>query len=262
MSGITCPQCNSIIPEDDINVREGVGLCRTCDKVWRLAELAEEAVGPEEVITDAAMPDALPSGCWLRDSGTEVVVGARCRSGAGFFFLVFSLFWNSIVSIFVLIAAASLYQRLIGPLPAWFPAPLATGSGSSRHGSPGSNMPLGMTLFLCIFLIPFVLVGLGTFVGAMVGLIGKAEVRIRGSEGVAFTGVGSLGWKRRFEADLVRSVKIGDAGSTTNNKPDRAVIIESNARVKIGAMLSDQRRRWMAGALRKLLVPHASRGRR
>lgn len=269
MSGTKCPTCGGVIVEDDINIKEGVGLCRACDKLWRLGELAEGSVaydGPfakvvnklvstsgDEVITDAEMPAAVPSGCWLSDSGTQIVVGAKCRSASGFFFLIFATFWNSIVSVFVLIAAGGLYTNLIGTLPSWFP--MAGNSSGGKHGGmTASTMPLGMTLFLCVFLIPFVLVGAGTAAAALVGLFGKVEVRLNGREGVAFTGVGAIGWKRAFEADLVRNVKIGDAGSSTNNKPDRTVIIEANRRIKIGTMLSEERQRWFAGALRKILV--------
>ena len=234
-------------------MKEGVGLCRACDKLWRLGEIAADA---EDAAGDAVAEEAPPSGCELRDLGNEVVVRATSRGGSGFFFLFFTLFWNSIVSIFVLIAAGSLYAHIIGPLPSWFPFTSTSGKGQSAN-----NMPLGMTIGLCVFLIPFVLVGAGTAIAAALGLAGHYRVTLRGEVGEVFTGVGPIGWTRRFDASAVKSVKIKTADSETNNKPNKEIVIEADRTVKFGVMLNERRRQWMVGVVRRLLMPKGVRGR-
>ncbi len=253
MPDVLCPRCSRVIPVDDLNIAEGVGLCRGCNGLWRLAELAQD---PEDGQSDRAVESGgIPSGCRLEDDGRETMVRATCRGPMGCFFLAFSLFWNSITSVFVAVAAGSLYQHVIGPLPSWFP----TFAGSKKGGL-SAGMSLGMTIGLCVFLIPFVAVGIGTFLAAAMGLLGRVEVRLREGRGTVFTGIGPLGLRRGFDATLVREVRVRLSKSETNGKPDRSIVIEADNRVELGGMLTEPRRRWMAGVLRKILLPQRRTG--
>ena len=250
-----CPRCSKVIAVDDLNIAEGVGLCRGCNGLWRLAELAQD---PEEGQSDRAVESGgIPSGCQLEDDGRETMVRATCRGPMGCFFLAFSLFWNSITSVFVVVAAGSLYQHLIGPLPAWFPT---FGNSGSKSRGVSSAMSLGATIGLCVFLIPFVAVGIGTLVAAAMGLLGRVEVRLREGRGTVFTGIGPLGLRRGFDATLVREVRVRLSKSETDGRPDRSIVIEADNRVELGGMLTEPRRRWMAGVLRKILLPQRRTG--
>ncbi len=62
----------------------------------------------------------------------------------------------------------------------WTAPALVSGPRDERWktGNDDRPMDLGMTLFLCVFLIPFVTVGIGMTVAAVVNLIGKVEVII------------------------------------------------------------------------------------
>ena len=172
-----CPMCGGSIPVDAINVQEGVALCPTCGKLSRLSDVANEGRSLAELL------DHPPAGCRVDDQGEVIVVNATLRSlGRSLGFFGMALFWNGIVSIFVLVAFAGLYNHLVGPLPTRFPAP------DFENGP----MPLGMALFFCVFLIPFVVVGLLLLGGALVCAFGRIEVRIGLHEGAVFTGVGGL----------------------------------------------------------------------
>lgn len=82
----------------------------------------------------------------------SVNIGATHRSiGSAIGLLLFALFWNGIVSVFVLFAIAGTLKQFNIGLPEWFPAP-------NMNGEP---MSLGMVLFLWIFLTPFIAIGLG-----------------------------------------------------------------------------------------------------
>lgn len=225
-----CPKCGVDIPREEINVATGVAYCRECDTLHKLSELADR-----ERIRIPATDDP-PAGAWIRDDGRAIRVGATTRSvGTAGFFILFSGFWNSIVAVFVVGAVASLL-----------------GINNSFAGSSSQ----GGSVFVLLFMIPFVLVGLVTAFIALMALFGRCEISLRGMEGQAFTGLGPIGWKRRFDASRVRDVTIETANSSTNGKPDRHVVIDAGDRtIKIGSVLSRARRRWLAGALTRVLLP-------
>src|SRR5206468_217808 len=129
---------------------------------------------------------------WHRTDGVELVIGATTRSvGAAVATLAFALFWNGIVSIFLLVVIAATLTHLGFNVPEWFPGPHMDGMG------------VGLTLFLWIFLTPFILIGL-TMIGAFLMAIGgRTELRIHGENGTVFSGIGPLGLRRRFQTSGV-----------------------------------------------------------
>ncbi len=231
-----CPKCKADITPDDVNVAQNVAYCRACDTLHKLSDLVER-----ESFDDAAAGE-IPAGAWLRDDGRQTRVGATMRSvGTAIFFLIFSTFWNSIVAIFVVGAIGS----LLG------------GDSSVSIGEGDNARPIesGDSLFVLLFMIPFVLVGLGTLAVALLALFGRVEVTLRPGQGRVFTGLGPIGWSRRFDSTRVKNVSIETANSSTNGKPDRQVVIDAADRtVKLGTTLSRARRRWIAAALQRLLV--------
>jgi hypothetical protein len=185
-----------------------------------------------------------PSGCSVAESGREVVVRATLRSYTGFFAsLFFALFWNGVVSMFVLLAVAGLYTNLIGPLPPWFPAP-------EQQNLKG----LGETLFLCIFLIPFVTIGAVMAGVVVLCAVGRIEVRLGPETATVRTGVGFLSWRRRFDPTQVRRVTVGQTPWETNGCPNEVVAIEADRTIKFGSLLAAERRDWLQTILHELLA--------
>jgi hypothetical protein len=240
----TCSKCGKAIPSEDVNVANDVAYCRACNVSHQLSALTQ---GTELATTvDLNQP---PAGAWYTNDGTGSVIGATHRSlGTAIGALAFGLFWNGIVSVFVLVALAGTLRHLGITLPHWFPAP-------NMNGSP---MSVGMTIFLWIFLTPFIVIGLvmiGVFVSC---LAGRTEVRIRNAEGVVFAGIGSLGYRRRFDASAVKDVRIDDKqwrDSDGGRQHKTYIIIETREckLVKFGSMLTEERRKFLAGAVRKVL---------
>jgi len=146
-------------------------------------------------------------------------------------------------------AAASTLKHLGIPLPAWFPVPK------------GSAMPIGMTLFLWIFLTPFIALGLGMFLLVCSSIAGRTEIGIQGSRGVLFCGVGPLGFRKRFSVSEIRDVRIEDTPWRDRNGAARhnaKIVIDTNPKpISFGSMLTEERRQFMAGALTKLVHPSA-----
>ena len=86
--------------------------------------------------------------------------------------MFFALVWNGIVSILMLFVISGKLHNLHVPLPGWFPAPRTESGGA---------MSVGMTLFLWIFLTPFILVGLFVAGCCLSSLFGRTEVLLAGS---------------------------------------------------------------------------------
>lgn len=238
----TCPNCGKTIPADDVNVARDVAFCRSCNLAYPLSSLASGFVLDSKV--DLHQP---PQGCWHRPTGMGAVVGASHRSLLmALPLLGVALFWNGIVSIFVSLAVASTLHLLGVPVPDWFPAPRMN----------GETMGVGMTIFLWIFLTPFIVIGLG-MIGAFLSCIaGRTEVRVdRGVVAIA-TGIGPVSWSRRFQASDLKEIRMEETFSRSNESgPKKHIVAElrNGKTIKFGSMLRDERRRFLAAAADKII---------
>jgi hypothetical protein len=235
-----------LIDSNAINVKEGVALCPQCGVLSRLSELNFSDRTIQEILSQP------PVGCFIQPVGLGVVATASLRSVSGFLGCVaFALFWNGIVSVFVLIAIAGLYTNLVGPLPAWFPAP---GINQGKPGMNGQPMGLGMTLFLCVFLIPFVTVGIGMSVAAIVNLAGKVEVAIDEHDSWVATGIWFFKWKRRFDPRKAHAITYGTPAWKSDGATNRVIELAADRTIKFGSMLQSDRMEWLKAALNELLL--------
>lgn len=239
-----CPKCRRVIAAADVNPAADVAFCRACNLAHKLSEL----VCREELDSgiDLTRP---PQGVWYQSNGVGTLVGATHRSvGGAVGALAISLFWNGIVSVFVLLALSSTLHLLHVPVPDWFPAPKMNGSG----------MGVGITIFLWLFLTPFIVIGLAMIGAFFSALGGRTEVLIHSSEGVLFRGIGSIGWKKRFNPQAVKDVRIDerqwrDSDGDRQRKTDIVMELHDGKLIKLGSSLTAERRKFLAAALRKAL---------
>jgi len=234
-----------VIPSDDVNVANDVAYCRGCNLSHKLSTLTQ--IGEMESGVDLNSP---PAGAWRRTDGAETVIGATHRAlGTAIMGLGLCVFWNGIISVFVTLNIAATMRLLHFTVPVWFPAPKMN----------GSNMGVGMTLFLWLFLTPFIFIGLGFVWAFLSSLCGRTEVRIGGSQGVVFTGIGALGRRQRFDPTSVKDVRIYDLpwrDSDGYRRRNTYVLIETQQGkvIKFGTMLKDERRKFVAAAVRNALL--------
>jgi hypothetical protein len=214
MSDNLCPSCGEELPAEAINIAEGVALCPGCGRLSRLSDVVSGKRPLAEILSQP------PAGCSVAEGGHEVVVHATLRSVSHF-----------------------LYANLVGPLPEWFPAP-----------ETDDSMSLGMTLFLCVFLTPFILVGLSLVGAALLAAAGKIEVVIGDSRAVVKTGVGFLVWRHRFDPTQVRRVTIGKSSWKSDDQAKELIAIEADRTIKFGTLLPDERREWLQTVLHVLLT--------
>ena len=69
------------------------------------------------------------------------------------------------------------------------------------------------------------------------------------------TGVGPIRWTKRFTPSAVRTIRIADADSSTNGKPNREIVLDGDEQTTtFGTVLTDARRRWFVAVLRELVI--------
>jgi hypothetical protein len=112
-----------------------------------------------------------------------------------------------------------------------------------------------MTLFLCIFLIPFVTIGVGMIVAAMMNLFGKVEVVVDELDSYVAIGIGIVKWKRRFDPHQVRSVSYGTRSWQSEGGPSKLIELAADRTIKFGSLLQPERMEWLRVVLKQLLLP-------
>jgi hypothetical protein len=166
------------------------------------------------------------------------------------------LFWNSLVSVFLLLAFAGLFTNLLGPLPNWFPAPGLQNGKPQMNGQP---MDLGTTLFLFVFLIPFVLVGVLMTGFAIMNLVGKVEVALDQFESSVSTGIGFLIWRRRFDCNCVHAIRIAATPWQRGDDANECIELSADRTIKFGSFLATEKKEWMRAVVKELLLDPTDR---
>ncbi len=209
-----CPDCRHPIPLEDINVGTDLALCRRCQKTFSFARLQEDAA-------IQSIPLATPPrGTWFHEEMGLARAGSTARSWAALFFIPFTLIW----------------------------------SGGSLGGIFGSQIVSGkFEPWSLLFGLPFVI---GTCVLVPVcamSLAGRYEVRVSDGQVAVFTGVGPLGWRRRFALADLRSVRLTE-GTTqkTGTRPQRITFDLGSRTVHFASGLKNDRQLFLLAAIRRM----------
>src|SRR5690606_5426012 len=113
-----CPNCDCVITQEQINIKEGVALCPSCGTLTRLSQLNYSGTKTLNALKH------IEKGASISSDNDCLRISFSLFSIQKFFvYLGISLFWNGIVSLFVSHAAAAVYYNLFGPVPDWFPTP-------------------------------------------------------------------------------------------------------------------------------------------
>jgi hypothetical protein len=219
---IQCPKCDRRVAAEDVNMARDMAFCRSCNEAF----VVSEAMGSAE-LGDVDFSDP-PGGVTIDDLAGRLVLTATCRSSAAAFFVVFALFWNSIVSVFLTLGIHG----------------LISGEDSFDGPFPG---------FILVFMIPFVLVGVGMGSAALLSLFGQVRVTLEPELLTVFTGVWGIGRSKVADWHQVTAVRIADTGARTNDKPMMAIEVDGPRRFKFGTFLSEERRTFVAAVLRRML---------
>ncbi len=208
---IKCPRCMQVVPAEQVNISTDLALCPRCNEGFKISE----NIG--EVALDASIVERPPSGAWFREEFDRVVVGASTRSPIAFFLVPFMCVW----------------------------------SGFSLGGIYGSQIASGkFDLLASLFGIPFILGSILFWTFALMAVFGKVEVCIRDTESSVFVGIGSLGWRRRFDWTAVKSIRESNPRLHHDQRNGSEIVLEGETPIMLGAGLNEKRRYFMLNALR------------
>lgn len=229
---IKCPDTGQTIPPEHYNVSTDLLISPFTGKQFKLSEVLAEHSQSQDDLETLSNP---PSG--LRESqgsfGSTASVSTR-NVATAIFMTLFTGFWNVMLSIF-----------LVGP---WL------GGITSEDGGPPPRF--GVDPFMTLFLTPFILAGIGTLIYAIMAWFGRFSVTINEAQLITFRGVGSIGFKRRFDAARIEKITIENSSIHKNNTPMKAITIWMPEKKKIGLGVGEVRQEFVAAWLRNELGLH------
>ena len=211
---ITYPECAKEIPLADANPSTDVALCRSCEKTFSFADLADEAEEPE---LDLTKP---PSGTWVRELGGGFEIGSTTRSAAAFFLVPFTLFW----------------------------------SGLSLGGIYGTQIVKGQFDWkISLFGIPFLLGSMFLIPAALMAVCGKIIIRGSGDMASISNGIGPVCFTRHFRWSEIKRIHETLSKWQQNNRSVPLIELERDGKpIRFGSQLSEPRRKFLLAMLKSL----------
>ena len=241
-----CPACDCEITKDQINISEGVALCSSCGVLTPLSQLNYSGVSSSNAL------ESLEKGASITSEHDCLIISFSLFSFPKFLgSLAVTLFWNGIVSVFLSLAAAAVYYNLIGPVPEWFPTPGLEDGAPIMNDAP---MGSGMTIFFCLFLTPFVVIGAGMIINTLLRLFGVTNILITQSESTVSSGISFLQLKSKFATSEVTEIKQSVSKFSQENQASRIIEIATSKTTKFGMFLSEQQKDWLISVLRSILL--------
>lgn len=211
-----CQNCNSEIPPNQINIITDLAHCKGCNTIQKISEVTQ--------VNDSFDVRKNPKGTWFKKiNSNEIIIGTSTASPLAFFLIPFMIIW----------------------------------SGFSLGGLYGPQILSGkFDLMLSLFGIPFLL---GTiFFGAIavMSVVGKVEISITKAGGVIFTGVGGIGFSKKFTWDEISSIKEVESytrnrNGTTNSRSTK-ISLEGERRITFGSGIPSARKFYILESLKKL----------
>lgn len=213
VSTCRCSRCGHRLPSADINVSADTALCRTCGSTYKFSELV---AGGRFLSFDPSHP---PEGVSFVQGADGTRVSATTRSAEAWILIPFMCVW----------------------------------SGFSLTMIYGSQIRKGtFNLGESVFGIPFVLGTILFGAHAAMRACGRVTVAWKDGECTVFSGVGSLGWTRKFRWSSVQNIVEDDATYLGPSRGARYRVIRidvlNGARlrsIKFGALLSGERRQFI-----------------
>ena len=210
-----CPTCRAEIAAADMNMAEGVGLCRACGALHRLSQFAEPVVSEDAIGLD------MPAGCTLLDD--EQGLHARCRMLSRQIAVIFSA-----CVMFGALFLCVLSAHSITPVPA-----------SSMHVT---LLCLLIGLGAALFVAHLWLCKLEVLTSNGRGAIIHACGLIRRIQRFDAASVRSVSIEHKIDSRH-------DDGAVKVS-----IVIEADTTLRFGVWLSDDHRRWLAAVLANRLT--------
>ena len=198
---------------DYINVPRDIALCRDREQTFSFAD-------PVGIVTPPVLPVECPSGASFEPTLGGFRVWASCRSYMALVLVPFTMLW----------------------------------AGFSTGGILGRQIARGEFRFWESLLgVPFLIGSIILASMCSMCVLGRVTVTVTGGGGEVFTGVGPLGWRRRFSWDDVRDANEVMGTHSSNHEPARGIRLDSPRPFSFGSMLNESRRLYLLSILRREL---------
>lgn len=184
-------------------------LCGSCRKQFRCPEVPE----PSGALLDLRNP---PRGTWFKEFTNGFELGASMRSPMKLLLVPFACCWIA--------GSAGLFLKSV------------------------ANPP-GYDVWLLAFALA--LVGGAVYFGGVgvLGIFGKVAIRRHGDAGEVFTGVGAMGFHRRFNWSQVQSMKITPRHGIVSSQQIKLQGVQT---LRFGSHLEGRRLKFILDALRQI----------
>lgn len=242
-----CPACDHKITEAEVNIAEGFALCAKCGLLSKLSKL-DFLHG-----TSQRTSEATPKRVSMIADRERVKISISLFSPLRLIGAIFvTLFWNGIVSLFLSLAVAAVAYNTIGYVPDWLPVP---GLEDGKPIMNGEVMGEGITLFFCLFLLPFVVIGSGLLINTALRMFGTTTVIIDKNKSSVSTGISFLRLGKSFDPHKVKSIDL-TVNKLNENQPCYQIEMELEGRknIKFGRALTENQQEWLAATLRQIFI--------
>lgn len=242
-----CPSCDQQITDKEINITEGVALCSQCGKLSQLSTLNYLEAPVKNNLSKT------PRKVKIHSSRDQLKLHISLRSIGIFLGSLFtSVFWNGITSLFLCIAVSAVCYNTIGYVPEWLPK---VGIEDGRPIMNDEVMGPGITIGLCIFLIPFVTIGLYMISLSILSIFGSCIITIDKKSSSISTGILFLRRTKSFTTLDVQSIQIENRRDDESTHNQSIKIASKNRKdLKFGSLMNTKLKQWVYLMLKQLLI--------
>ena len=152
-----CKKCGKQVLAEDMNLEMALAKCRECSSVFSILDSLNEETGSGVTAVKAErLPAPMPKGYQIEEIGSELAITYRWFSAAAFFLLFFCVIWD-------------------GLLVVWYFLGISQFAGGGGGG-------LWPGLFMLLFPLLHVAVGVGLTYAVVCMFLNRTEIRVVGGE--------------------------------------------------------------------------------
>jgi hypothetical protein len=289
---LQCPACREKVPAENVNIVADLARCTACGNVFRPGTIMtpDEGVGAQATPLPESANAPEGTRVQIKDRGGVLVVRFPpfgFNTGV-LFLIVFAVAWWSFLGLFIGfgISAARQPDHLEQPKQTAIEAksplesdPATAETNSSEHGDSSRDRSGSLDwgfIVICLFMLPFFLVGFAVILAVLRELFARTQVRLT-PDGCSYRrSLLGLGGARTASVDDTRVRWMDEPRSTSHRKRSRAGT-EDTARgackpqillglgsweMPIGGHLSLREQEWVLHEMHAWLKRHAERSRR
>jgi hypothetical protein len=211
---MNCPNCNSEIQKENINIMTDIAQCQQCNNLFKISENLTFD------FDDGFDINNNPNGTWIKREINQIKIGASTRSPIAFFLVPFMLVW----------------------------------SGGSLGGIYGSQILRGdFNPTMSLFGIPFIIGSVLFWSFALMAIWGKVELTLDRMGGSIFTGVGNVGLTKKFKWEEVSTIKERQTNVRFPGSNGNEIQLEGKKRISFGSNVNDSRKYYLFRTLKQII---------